>query len=1257
MANILGLAMKVTADASSVPKSLTQAERALNSLQAQVDRATKVFAPFTESSAGAARAQEQFAERFARLADQLQSKAVGPQEYAAAFAQLTEEAQQAADAFERGIEITQRYTTAEEDRAAQLREIADLVERGAITEQTAARARAELSGDAARLAEEEKKIAAARAEAARVTAANMTPMELYDQEVQQLTAHLAAGRINQETFDRAVAKATQTFTKAETAAKGYDKTVGDVGLKFNELSGVLSAIPGPIGNFAGRLSGLASAGEGLGRVFSGGLSSGLASIGTSLASVVNPATLAAAGIAGIGAAAAAVVSGLSSLEAETERLQNAADKLGVSFNFMQTLQKAAEMSGVSFDTVNGAMTRLLKTLAGADEESKQATAALGRLGVSLTDLEGLDSEQQLKLIGERLQGIEDPAKRAAAATAIFGKSGAELLPFFNNLGTAEQTLNRFNARLSEIDVGRVLALGDSFDAVKASLSGVGNELLTPFIGITQSLSDGLASAIATFGRNIGAVLDIFSPLTSAIGLAGNVLLQFGSTIGNLIGTVLEPFAAQGRLISGVIDAMSQAVTAVAGRINDAIIGFREFFKFEGVAGSFRDTFAQIGEVVSRVATIAEAAFARLGSIIGDTLGRAATVVGEAVSQFLEFTGVGSVISGFAETVGAAFGGLWDAIKNVVGQVGGFIERVLQFAEEWLGIVPEIEQPVVATVEVNGGGAIEELVAESKTLQKTLDDITGSVSTAINESAQFGQAGFDAALKYQTAVDDLKAKLDAGLFNEETFRREAEKAGAAFKDELARLEEDAKLEIQINAEAEKTLAGLQDKINKAVEGAQQFGQSGFDAAAQFQDKLRDLGAQFEDGRINAATLAQEVAKATGEYDKQIEGFKQIDELQKRTLENEKNRVAELLKAGDTTTQLERDIEVVDRERLRLEQEIRTQREAGNVIAADAAAAKLAQLDQLQAKLDTQQQAVEQGFGDGFTKAFEATNKSIDGLIGKAEQFGNVGALAAQALEQGIAKAQQQAQDGILTAETYQKEVERQQDLFNQRLAAAQRVEDFLASKIDERQKAELEAVKQLEERKKQAAVNIQALEARIQTEQKAIEEARDKGRLKDARAGVERVKQLEQAKRIEQGIVDGRVQANRQQAQQLQQGSSAAQQFQSLVARQNDAFLSGFQNAYAGANAALAQSARVAEEQARRMEALTRPTNATVNVADIRTAEGQALVQDVAAQAQDPALIEARLQTRLLNSIAAGITGASANYFNQPVAIVGAARMG
>jgi hypothetical protein len=1276
MANILGLALKVTGDASGLAKSLTPVDRALDNLAKQADRATAVFKPLTEASAGAAAAQEQFAAKFATLAEQLRTGVVAPQEYAAAFGQLKEEAQQAAEAFERGIEVTERYTKAEERQAAQLQEIATLLEQKAITEETAARARAELSGDNARAAEAaaetERQLVELRQEAIRITESVTTEQEKRQASLERLKEVLDAGFITEEIYQRAVEKTsgitaaaaeaeqrrqaifeegariqrqygdqtkyvadeiaryvelekagaidTQALNAAAIDKLGLDKqaaesakaradavsaaekqqadafaearrveaaaaaqanreraaleteankirqanftaqerfdeaiaaaarlkqqgvlteqdfnrelerqaglfaratveagrtaerieAAGDAGvLKFRELSGVLAVLPGPIGNVAGRLSGLASAGEGLTRAFSSGLTPGLQSVGRSITSIINPVNLGLAAVAGFGAAAVGVVRGLADLEGRLEQLGNTALRLGTDFQTIQVLAEAAQRTGQSVETVASGLQRFNVTLAEARSGSGQAAAAFAELGISQERLRTADTAGLAKEVSDALQGIEDPAKRAALAVDVLGKNGLTLLPVFNALEESRISLERFAAGISEIDRDRVSSLGTAFDNVQTALAGLGQAAILPFAGAVEGFANLLADLIAAVTR-----------------------------LAQAIGTVLTP----------VLDAVGETFTA----LGDGVFSVTQLF--DGWLGNTDNAKASV-------------------------------------------------------------------------------DRLRESAEEPL----------------SGGFA--------KEFEKTLQNVTGSVSDAINESAKFGRAGFDAALKYQTAVDDLKTKLDAGLFNEETFRREAEKAGAAFKTELAAIEEDAKLDIQINAETEKTLAGLQEKINKAVEGAQQFGQSGFDAAAQFQDKLRDLGAQFEDGRINAATLAQEVAKATSEYDKQIEGFKKIDELQKRTLENEKNRVAELLKAGDTATQLERDIEVVDRERLRLEEEIRKQREAGNIIAADAATAKLAQLDQLQAKLDTQQQAVDQGFADGFTKTFEATNKSIDALIGKAEQFGNVGALAAEALEQGIAKAQQQAQDGILTAETYQREVDRQQDLFNQRLAAAQRVEDFLTSKIDDRQKAELEAVKQLEERKKQAAVNVQALEAKILTEQKSIEEARKSGNLADARAGATRLKQLQQAKRGEEQIANGRQQANRQQAQQLQQGNTAAQQFQSLVARQNDAFLQGFQNAYAGANAALAQSARVAEEQARRMEALTRPTNATVNVADIRTAEGQALVQDVAAQAQDPALIEARLQTRLLNAIASGITGAASNYFNQPVAIVGAARMG
>jgi hypothetical protein len=337
----------------------------------------------------------------------------------------------------------------------------------------------------------------------------------------------------------------------------------------------------------------------------------------------------------------------------------------------------------------------------------------------------------------------------------------------------------------------------------------------------------------------------------------------------------------------------------------------------------------------------------------------------------------------------------------------------------------------------------------------------------------------------------------------------------------------------------------------------------------------------------------------------------------------------------------------------------------------AQARLGQLTELRDNLKEQQQALEQGFGQGFAKAFEETDNAVQQAIEKANEFGAAGSAAAADLAAGIEAAKALVKDGILNREAFELEVARQQEFFQQRIeqeqvvanerqAAAQRVEGFLRGQLDERQRAELDAAARLEERKKEAALNVKAIEDQIAQEREAVEAARKNGNLADARAGVNRLNQLNQAKRAEQQIANGREQNNRQQLRQIQQGNTPAQQFQSLIARNNDLFLSGIQNAYAGANAALAQTAQFAAQQAdrvRRFQELSRPTNAAVQTADFRTAEGQSLVQSVFEQAQDPALIEARLQTKQLNRIAAGITQAAANYFNSPVAIVGGARMG
>jgi hypothetical protein len=94
---------------------------------------------------------------------------------------------------------------------------------------------------------------------------------------------------------------------------------------------------------------------------------------------------------------------------------------------------------------------------------------------------------------------------------------------------------------------------------------------------------------------------------------------------------------------------------------------------------------------------------------------------------------------------------------------------------------------------------------------------------------------------------------------------------------------------------------------------------------------------------------------------------------------------------------------------------------------------------------------------------------------------------------------------------------------------------------------------------------------------------------------------------------------------------------------------------------LEEQQKAAEAEAKRQEERLTKLNTlgsqTITGSDIRTAEGAALVLNLTANAQDPRLIQERLQTKLLERIATGIGQAASNYFNQPVAIVGYSSFG
>ncbi len=133
---------------------------------------------------------------------------------------------------------------------------------------------------------------------------------------------------------------------------------------------------------------------------------------------------------GVGAAAltAAVVGvgvafakSLDSLLEYTEGLEKANLSTGVSIDFWQKLIKTGDEMGVSFDFMRGAIERMEKALEGNGE-------ALRKFGIDVEAFAKLNADEKLRAMAVQIMAIEDPATRAAAAIAVFGRGGAEVIP-------------------------------------------------------------------------------------------------------------------------------------------------------------------------------------------------------------------------------------------------------------------------------------------------------------------------------------------------------------------------------------------------------------------------------------------------------------------------------------------------------------------------------------------------------------------------------------------------------------------------------------------------------------------------------------------------------------------------------------------------------------------------------------------------------------------------------------------------------------
>jgi len=219
-----------------------------------------------------------------------------------------------------------------------------------------------------------------------------------------------------------------------------------------------------------------------------------------------------------------------------DEMGKGAQKVGTSAENLSVLASAAATADVEQGALTNSLSRLVRNLGELRQGTDEQVEAFGELGLSAKDFVGKDTVQGFDMIAQRLSRMQDRVQASEIAIRIFGRSGAQLMPLLNDLGTKGFAAVREEAERLGIVVSSDLAnaaeqMNDSFTLMQQQakglalsfISGLAPAIVDTFSTLQEQTSGEGTTAMKEFGEAAGRV---FGPLIAGLklvgGLAGSV---------------------------------------------------------------------------------------------------------------------------------------------------------------------------------------------------------------------------------------------------------------------------------------------------------------------------------------------------------------------------------------------------------------------------------------------------------------------------------------------------------------------------------------------------------------------------------------------------------------------------------------------------------------------------------------------------------------------------------------------------------------
>jgi len=342
------------------------------------------------------------------------------------------------------------------------------------------------------------------------------------------------------------------------------------------------------------------------------------------------------GAVATGAAAYGLFNLIKSTISYGEELKKASQITGVQADALERLRLAAQLSEVDIGTLNTALNIFSTNIAKAQSGSKSDMELFSKLGIDANTIKG--TEQGLDIVAAKLSKLPDGIKKTALARELFGRSGAELIPFLNDYKTAlkpfEEVLKAFKVNNLDDFNNRADAVGDSFLVLSTVSKKLGvvlaGELLPEIQDAQKAFFDflvenkdlikvlvkGLAQALILVGKVIGRLVVLvyrffsgfakaikgskgaFVPIIAGLVLFATILVGIFGWIPLIIAGVfliLDDFLAYldgaPSLIGDVVKAISSGFSWCSKKIKSFIDIVKNFFS--GMIDGLKEKFASI----------------------------------------------------------------------------------------------------------------------------------------------------------------------------------------------------------------------------------------------------------------------------------------------------------------------------------------------------------------------------------------------------------------------------------------------------------------------------------------------------------------------------------------------------------------------------------------------------------------------------------------------------------------------------------------